>query len=104
MLPGNYQTLADLIVGAGNLLAFLSHDVSSSGDSSEDSLDIDDDDDAFDNNVNPVEGLRLPWSCMTYTHDGDMLADMDSTFEDAMKHCIYLRATVYEKNGWRSFE
>ena len=53
------------------------HDSSWSINSSEDSLHIDDENDAFDKIFNLLEGLRLPRRCMTYAHAGDMLANMD---------------------------
>ena len=35
---------------------------------------MDDNNDAFDKIVNPLDGLRLPRSYMTIAHDSDMLA------------------------------
>ena len=61
-------------------------DSSSSSDSSDDSQDIDVDDVTFDNCVNPLEGLRLPRSCMTDPRDVDMLDNMTGACEDATKH------------------
>ena len=66
MLPGNFSTRTNVCFGSGNPLALLFHDSRSTSDSSEDSLDVDDDNNAFDNIVNVLEGLRLPQSCMTY--------------------------------------
>ena len=88
MLPGDFPTLANLIFGARNPLALLfdSSSSSSSSDSSESSQDIDDDDDEFYNIFNPLEGFRLPRSCVTYPYDGDLFANMDGTSEDATKH------------------
>ena len=64
MLPRNFRTLSNLTFVAGNLLALLFHNSSSSSDSSEVSLDTDDDNDAFDNVANPLEGhevaMKLP--------------------------------------------
>ena len=68
-----------LIVGAGNPLAILHFDSSSSSYSSEDSDYIDDDYDAFVDIRNPLKGFLLPRSCVTYAHDGDMLGSNDST-------------------------
>ena len=64
VLPRNFRTLSNLTFVAGNLLALLFHNSSSSSDSSEVSLDTDDDNDAFDNVANPLEGhevaMKLP--------------------------------------------
>ena len=103
MFPGDFPTLANLIFGAGNPLALLFDDSSSSGDSSDDSQDIDDDNEAFDPMVNPLEGERLPRSCMTYAHDGDMLANMDGTSDDPTKHWSNLRPTARDEKWMSEF-
>ena len=76
MLPDNLPTLTNHFFGAGNPLAILFDDSSSGSDTSKDSQDMHDDLN-FDNFVNPLEGLRLPRSCMTSAHDGDMLGNND---------------------------
>ena len=73
MLPGDFATLANLFFGAGNPLALLFDSSSCNGDNSEESQDMHANNFAFDNLINPLEGLRLPRSCMTYAHNGDML-------------------------------
>ena len=60
MLPGNFLILASLFFGAGNPLAVLHFDSSSSSDSSEDFDDTDDDFDEFADIVNLLEGFWLP--------------------------------------------
>ena len=82
MLPSDFPTLANLFFGAGNPLALLLDSSSYSSDSSEESQDIHAHNFAYDNFVNPLEGLRLPRSCMTYVHDGDMLGSNASTSRD----------------------
>ena len=82
MHPGDFPTLANLIFGAGNPLALLFDSSSYSSDSSEESQDIHADNFDYDNFINPLEGLRLPRSCMTYVHDGDMLGNNASTSRD----------------------
>jgi hypothetical protein len=82
MLPGDFPTLANLIFGAGNPLALLFDSSSCSSDSSEESQDTHADNFTYDNFINPLEGLRLPRSCMTYVHDGDMLGNNASTSRD----------------------
>ena len=96
VLPGDFPTLANLIFGAGNPLALLFDDSSSSSDSADDSQDIDDDNEAFDHFVDPLEGMRLPRSCMTYAHDGDMLGNNDSTQRDTAKNWNNLKAVAYD--------
>ena len=53
MLPGDFPTLANLIFGASNPLALLFDSSSSRSDNTEESQDIDADDSAFDNFINP---------------------------------------------------
>ena len=96
-------TLANLIFGAGNPLALLFNDSSSSSDNSEDWIDINEDKDAYDIFANPLEGMRLPRTRMTYCHDGDMLANMDGTSEDATNHWSNLRAAVLEEKWMTEF-
>ena len=103
MLPGNFPNLANLIFGAGNPLALFPLDSSSESDSSEDMDDTEDDFDAFVDIVNPLEGLRLPRSCVTYHHDGDMLANCDGTSPDATKHWNALRDAAYEERWMMEF-
>ena len=79
MLPDDFPTVANLFFGAGNPLALLLDDSSSSSDSADDSQDTNDDNEAFDIFVGPLEGMRLPRSCMTYAHDGDMLGNTNTT-------------------------
>ena len=79
MLPSDFPTRANLFFGAGNPLALLFDDFSSSSDISDDSQDIDDYNEAFDRYVDLLESMRLPRSWMTYAHDGDMLGNTDST-------------------------
>ena len=82
MLPGDFPTLANLIFGAGNPLALLFDSSSYSSDSSKESQDTHADNFDYDNFINPLEGLRLQRSCMTYVHDGDMLGNNASTSRD----------------------
>ena len=64
-------------------------------DKSEELQDIHADNFAFDNLINPLEGLRLPRSCMTtYAHDGEMLGKNASTSRDTAKNCNNLKAAV----------
>ena len=79
MLPGDFATLANLVFGAGNPLALLVDSSSCSSDNWEESQDVDADNFAFDNFINPLEGLLLPRTCMTYAHDSDMLGNNAST-------------------------
>ena len=65
-------------------------------DSSEDSEDLDDDYDAFNDIVNPLEGCWLPRSCVTYIHDGNMLGNIDSTSRDVTKHWNNIRAATHD--------
>ena len=53
MLPGDFPTLANLIFVAGNPLALLIDDSSSSSDNAEEPQDIHADNFAFDNFINP---------------------------------------------------
>ena len=82
MLLGDFPTPANLFFGAGNPLALLFDSSSYSSDSSEDSQDTHADYFDYDNFINPLEGLRLPRSCMTYVHDGDMLGNNANTSRD----------------------
>ena len=86
MLPGDFPTLANLIFGAGNPLALLFDSSSYSNDNSEESQDTHAHNFAYDNFINPLEGLRLPRSCMTYAHDGDMLGNNACTSRDTAKN------------------
>ena len=95
MLPGDFPTLANLIFGAGNPLALLIDDSSSSSDNAEEPQDIHADNFAFDYFINPLEGLRLPRTRMTYAHDGDMLGNNASTSRDTAKNCNNLQAAAY---------
>ena len=65
MLPGDFSTLANVIFGAGNPLELLFDSSRYSSDNSEESQDIDATDLAFDNIIHPLEGVRLPRSCIT---------------------------------------
>ena len=93
MLPGDFPTLVNLIFGAGNPLALLFDSSSYSSDSSDESQDTHDTHDTHDDNftydnfINPLEGLRLPRSCTTYAHGGDMLVINASTSRDTAKNC-----------------
>ena len=82
MLPGDFPTLANLFFDAGNPLALLFDNSSYSSDSSEESQDIHADNFNYDNFINPLEGLRLSRSRMTYVHDGDLLGNNASTSRD----------------------
>ena len=66
MLPDDFLILANLTFGARNPLALVFDDSSCSSDSSNDSQDIDDDNEAFAHFVDPLEGMRLPRSWMPY--------------------------------------
>ena len=79
VLPGDFPTLENLFFGAGNSLALLLDSSSYSSDSSEESQDTHADNVDYDKFIYPLEGLRLPRSCMTYVNDGDMLGNNAST-------------------------
>ena len=103
MLPGDFPTLANLFFGAGNPLALLFDSSSSSSDTSESSQYIDVDDDEFYNIRNPLEGFRLPRSCVAYPYDGDLFANMDGTATDATKHWSNRRVTAYNEKWISGF-
>ena len=67
----------NVVFGAGNPLAVRHFDSSLSSDSPEDSEDIHYDYDVYHDIVNLLECSRLPRSCLTYAHDGDMLWNLD---------------------------
>ena len=92
-------TLANLIFGTGNSLALVFDKSSLRSGNSENWRDLNEDNDAYDILTNPLEGMRMPRSRMTYNDDGDMLSNMDGTSVDATKHWSNLRATV-RKEKW----
>ena len=94
MLPGDFPTLANLVCSAGNSLALLLDDSSSSSDSSDHLRDRCINHFAFYYLMNPLEGHQR--SCVACAHHVDMLGNNDSTSRDTTRHWNKFNAAAYD--------